>query len=454
MKIRALPLLQFHGALICSSLFLLIPAFYNGYPLVNPDTATYLASGFKPETPFDRPITYGLLARLLSFNGFSLWSVVFAQSYLISCLLYRVIKALVRSRRMARAFLLIVLLLSAGSSLSWLVSQVQPDVFTPVGFLCIVLILIGKEEKRTIVLLYVLFFLSVAMHLSHPLLFCASLTCIFFIVRIFVPDNRRIYGNVNQKIAILILLSLASIAIMGPAISKSKHVFFVGSLLEKGVLKKYLDDQCPTSDYKICAYKDVLPAHADEFWWDSNSPLYKIGDWKGTKPEFNAIIHGVLTNPLYLKLYLQACARQAIHQLPAWQVGDGNTSFSPGSNVGRRIAGYLPRELLTFNEDRQNNTSLWPLLLIPNKIFTFIILLSVVIIAWVLARRRPLPQEMKVFFFICVTGIILNCLDCAAFTVVNGRYGCKMIWLLPFCALLFVYSRLSAARHVGPHSRS
>ena len=44
--------LAYYLALTLSAIALLIPAIYDHYPLMNPDTATYLASGFKPETPF------------------------------------------------------------------------------------------------------------------------------------------------------------------------------------------------------------------------------------------------------------------------------------------------------------------------------------------------------------------------------------------------------------------
>lgn len=65
---------------LVGAILLMIPAFINGYPIVYSDTGTYLASAFLLETPFDRPITYGLFIRLASVNGMSLWGVIFLQS--------------------------------------------------------------------------------------------------------------------------------------------------------------------------------------------------------------------------------------------------------------------------------------------------------------------------------------------------------------------------------------
>ena len=75
---------------------------------------------------------------------------------------------------------------------------------------------------------------------------------------------------------------------MSSAMSKSKHIFYMGRMVENGILKKYLDETCATKNYQLCAYKDSLPATADRFLWDfENSPVYKLGGWKTTKKEFN-----------------------------------------------------------------------------------------------------------------------------------------------------------------------
>ena len=144
--------------------------------------------------------------------------------------------------------LLTIFILSVCSSLSWIVSQVQPDVFTSIAFLCIILILMDKESKMTTIYLYLLFFVAVACHLSHPALFAVTLLCLLILKSFF--SAKGMYREANKKICILIILSVSGIGIMGSALAKSKHVFFTGSLLEKGILKKYLDDNCATGNYR------------------------------------------------------------------------------------------------------------------------------------------------------------------------------------------------------------
>ncbi len=424
----------FYLALALSSLCLLIPAFWNHYPLLNPDTATYIESGFIPEMPSDRPITYGLLIRLFTLNGLSLWLLVFAQAYMVSWLIFRVVKNLSCGNAYILPGLLIVFLLSIGSSLSWIVSQVQPDVFTSVALLSVTILLMRNESKRTNTILYTLFFLSVAVHLSHPLLMVAVLIPLFIFSRAYTAKP---IGKPTRKLVTLGVLSLVALLTMVTPIAKSKHIFFMGSLLEKGVLKKYLDDNCTTKTYKLCAYKDALPKKADDFWWDPSSPLNKMGDWKIVKPEFNDIIHDIFTKPAYIRLYAVSTVTQAEHQLITFNIGDGNQSFPPGSYVSRTITKYFPNDINQCDKATQNNSTVLERVAVSNKIFAGIIICSLLVLICMLSGWKNLSKEMKLLLLVCIAGILLNSLDCAAFGTINGRYGCKMAWLIPFCIMVF-----------------
>ena len=422
-------------ALVLSSICLLIPAFWNHGPLVNPDTATYIESGFIPEMPSDRPITYGLLVRLFTLNGLSLWLIVFAQAYVVSWLIFRVIKNMSGNRPYILPCLFVTFLLSITTSLSWIVSQVQPDVFTSIALLCVFVLLIGKENKRTNTILYTLFFFSVAVHLSHPLLMIAVLIFLFLFCRVYSAKSA---AKPTRMLITLGILSLVALLTMVTPIAKSKHIFFMGSLLEKGVLKKYLDENCGAKNYKLCAYKDALPKKADDFWWDPESPLNKMGDWKSVKPEFNDIIHDIFTKPTYIKLYAVATVEQAAKQLVTINIGDGNQSFPPGSYVSRTIAKCFPNDARQFAKATQNNSVVLDTVAVPNKIFAGVIILSLLGLVYMLLRWKILSKEMKLLVLVCISGILLNSLDCAAFGTINGRYGCKMFWLIPFCIMAFV----------------
>lgn len=419
------------SVLVCTAL-LLLPAVYNHYPLMDPDAGTYIASGFKPETPFDRPITYGLLLRLFSLNGLSLWLAVAAQAFIVSWLIGRVLNLFFSPARLPVINVLVMLFLSQCTSLPWLVSMIHPDIFTSIACLCIVLLFAGDRNK---VLLYVLFWIAVAVHMLHPLLFAGLLLVLFLCKRLYM--QRLWFRDVRNKTIILIALSLSGIAVMGSALSKSKHVFFTGTLVEKGVLQLYLKEQCANKNYQICAYKDQLPATSDEFVWVNSSPLYKVGDWAGSKKEFSEIDRDVMTTPRYLWLYIKTSVAQFGRQALSFDIGTGTFSFKTGSNVNEQMRLYMPGELAQFNTDFQNNTDLPARLKWVNIILRTIVAIScAILIYFLLFRWKKLLPALRTVVFILVTGVIINCADFAALSVVVGRYGAKMIWLLPFCALL------------------
>ena len=417
--------------LVCTAL-LILPAVYNHYPLVDPDAGTYIASGFKPETPFDRPITYGLLLRLFSLSGLSLWLVVVAQAFIVSWLITRVLQLFFSPERLPVVSVLVVLFLSQCTSLPWLVSMIHPDIFTSIACLCIVLLFAGDRHKIT---LYVLFWVSVAVHMSHPILFAGLLLVLLLSRRLYVMPLW--FRDVRNKSIILIVLSLSGIAVMGSALSKSKHVFFTGTLVEKGILQVYLKEQCGNKNYQLCAYKDQLPTTSDEFVWVSSSPLYKVGDWVGSKEEFTAINRDVMTTPRYLWMYIKQSFVQFGRQAMSFDIGTGTFMFREGTNVNEQMRLYMPGELAQFKSAIQNNTDLQKRVVWVNKILQVGVALSCLLLIYImLFRRRKMSSALKQVLFILVVSVIINCADFAALSTVAGRYGAKMIWLLPFCALL------------------
>src|SRR5256885_2067744 len=113
---------KFITAVVIGALLLMSDAFYNGCPIVNSDTSTYLASGFELETPFDRPIPYGLFIRVFSFNGAPLWTVIFFQACVISYLILLIFKKVLGERFNLIVGVTAILFLSLFTGLSYVIS--------------------------------------------------------------------------------------------------------------------------------------------------------------------------------------------------------------------------------------------------------------------------------------------------------------------------------------------
>ncbi|MDF2438214.1 MAG: hypothetical protein K0Q95_2590 [Bacteroidota bacterium] len=422
--------------IICGALLLMFDAVFNGFPIVYSDTATYLSSGFELETPFDRPITYGLFLRLSSLNGISFYATIFFQAMITSFLIFELTKLFIKQKTEMYG-LVITAFLSFFTGLSWTVCQLIPDIFTAITLLSLVLILFGRFSFKKNLPFFILFFISAAMHMSHLLLFSLLLLSLIIFRKKILPIG--VYKYRNADLSFLFILTLVTILTMGSALSKSRHVFFMGAMVEHGILKSYLEDNCNEAPYKLCAYKDSLPRYAYQFIWEKdNSPLYKMGTWESVKPEFNAIIKATLTQPRYIGMHLTASVKASVDQLSRFRINDGNASFLKGSTLYERIEKYSPGSISSYAKSKQNTgriqfTNTW------NSIFTVVIVLcTFLLLIFLIALRKMISAEHINMILILLFAIILNAWDCGTFANAIDRLGCKMIWLIPMCVLLML----------------
>ena len=120
--------------LLCLPL-LLWPAIWNGYPIVFADTGTYLTQAIHHYLGWDRPPFYSLFM-VPWHQGTATWPVVMVQS----CLTVWVLDLTRRGFGLGPVWLLgLVLFLGAGSWLPWMVSELMPDLFTPLLVLLLTL---------------------------------------------------------------------------------------------------------------------------------------------------------------------------------------------------------------------------------------------------------------------------------------------------------------------------
>jgi hypothetical protein len=289
-----------NNLILCIASFILMSAAYwNGFPLIYPDIGTYLGSGFTPEMPIDRPISYGIFIFVTSLGGFSLWFTIFIQALMVTFVLRLTLDFLLNRNITNTFFISIVILLTILTGISFPTSQLMPDFSTPIMLLSLMLIVIKAPLSifnRRIV--YFLFILTNTFHISHILLNLILLGILFTAAFVL----KKSYTFLDKKnIVQLMGLTILGILTMMPPLSKSSHVFRMGNLVNNHILQVYLEDNCGTKNLEICQYRNVMPETFDGFVWNENSPLHKMG-WKTSKTEFNKIISDIYTTPKYIKM--------------------------------------------------------------------------------------------------------------------------------------------------------
>ncbi|MEX2596596.1 MAG: hypothetical protein WEC59_06650 [Salibacteraceae bacterium] len=424
-------------AIVLGALFLLFFAFLNGYPIVYADTSTFLASGFELETPFDRPITYGLFLWLTSFAGLTLWGPIFFQSLILSFLIFKVTALFLPDKKLLWGFILLMALLSTLTGVSWVASQLISDVFTPIMVLSLLLILIGRHSAAQKAALFFLYTLAVAMHMSHVSI---GIVLIILAALYFLLLEKKAAKPVLINLSIALALTIASIFTMGSALSKSKHAFLFAALVEHGIVKEYLDEHCGEENYRMCEYKDQLPDKAWVFLWDESSPFYALGDFKGTKDEFNEIINATLTSPKYLVLHVKASLQATFDQLLRFNMGDGNGDFMAGTLLHERVARYVSHELDAYERSKQNQKSM-SYVSTFNLIQHVFIALTAMFLLWMLMRWKTLDPQLRGIIVLTTLAVLVNAWACGTFANAIDRLGVKMIWLIPLVVFYGVLGR-------------
>ncbi|MFZ5553914.1 MAG: hypothetical protein ACOZCO_12430 [Bacteroidota bacterium] len=424
------------GMLVLLSLVQMFFAFVNGYPVVYSDTSTYIESGFTFETPFDRPVTYGLFLWIASFNGVSLWLVIFFQSMVLSWLILLYFKKFVDRENYFSLSFFALLAVSLFSCLSWTSSQLMPDVFTSVLLFATVLLVLSETTVKEKIILNIIILFSCAMHFSH-VMFLFFLLCSIASIKIFSKKQQVIKASWSIIVTVFLMAVISTIT-MGSAFSKSRHVFLMGAMTEHGITKEYLDEFCPEKNYRLCTYKDSLPEKAWEFIWKKNSPLYVYGGWSDSKEEFNEIITATLTRPKYLWLHLKASCTATLQQLIMFRMGDGNGAFLKETELYTRVEKYFPQEIISYRESKQNRNEL-SFLPVFNFINIFLVGVSCLIILLLLLIKKELRKTFHPLLLLFMVGITLNAWVCGTFANAIDRLGSKMMWIIPFMAFTAVY---------------
>lgn len=426
--------------------FLLIPAFYNGFPLVTSDSGAYIENAFKLYMPNDRSPGYSFFLRVSSL-GISLWFTVVVQAIITGHLMDVVLRHFLGPYYSLRLVILTGLLTGVCTSSGWMCGQLMPDIFTAILALTLITIFfIPADKKWEVPARYVLVFFCLLIHNSHILIaFCFGALLFLYAWRQKRPIARRRALAVTG-IAVGAWLTLASLyagAGRGFTASPSAPVFMMSRMAENGILDKYLAENCWDNKYKICAYRSQWGDRQWDFMWEPGSPLYKTGGWDSNREEYSRIVRGTLTKPKFLAMHMLKNGEAAIRQLPLIYVGDGLGPHGDKSNPYWKVDESFNHQMREYRSALQQHSDLnlppWNAL---------IILFFVSAVACLLLLPRHITSGYRNIFLFLLLFIFINSAMTATFATIVARYQARVVWLVPFlCVILIakavIYRQLS-----------
>jgi hypothetical protein len=203
--------------------------------------------------------------------------------------------------------------------------------------------------------------------------------------------------------------------------------FLFARLLQDGIVARYLDEHCPDRAIPLCAYRDELPASADDWLW-GNSPLGALGGWEKFEPQGRRIIFETIMS--YPFMHIRTAAQAAAEQLVTLATGEGLGS-KDNWHARRVMQQYAPDTMTAFAASRQEHDALD--FSMVNVVHVPVALAATAMLpVFIVLYRRRNPQ-LSLLAATVLFALMTNAAICGIFSNPNARYQSR---IAPLAALI------------------
>jgi hypothetical protein len=434
LRARATDTVSVWIAAVLIPLFLIAPALWNGYPLLQWDTGGYLARWYEGYLVPSRSTVFGLY---LHFGeGSEFWINLGAQALATLWILQLCLRVL----NLAQPFRLLAISLSLilTTALPWLTSLLLTDIFAGLSVLAL-FILVAHGEKISAPEKFSLFLFTAFSAATHS----ATLGVLFglcvlgFLARPFLRDKISLSGLVQGSLSLIagsMMLLAANYALSGTvAWTPGGTGVAFGRMLQDGIVTRYLNDHCGAEKLKLCPYRHELPATADDFLW-GNSMFNTLGRFQGLDDEMGHIAVGALKD--YPAWQAEAALKATAQQLVHVATGEGTIGWLP--HTFGIIKQYIPSQSRAMRAAHQQH---WDInFAAVNWLHVPVALGSTLLVFLMFARalRRRKFDDIALLAATVSFALLGNALICGVISGPHDRYGARLVWIATFTVLLAV----------------
>ena len=418
---------------------LMLPALWNGFPLVFADSGGYLLRPLEGTLELGRSALYGtFMATGLQLD---FWPPVLVQAAITAAIFLLALRT--HAFHVGQA-LAVILGLVVATSLPWFSSQLMPDIFAPLAVLGLYLLGFQRQHLRTAEAVGVAAVVAFAIGCHMAILAMALATLfVLLVLRAVAPRSVLRPGSVAAPATAvgcgLVLALVSNLVIAGSfSFTPGGSSFLFGRLVKDGIVARYLADKCPDPTLSLCPYRHELPATGDDWLWQDRSPLQKLGGWDVFEPEANRIIADTLRR--YPTAHIVTALRSTLDQLLKVETGEGMNPHDTW-HVEWVLAQYAPHALARYRASGQYrdvfgfaaiNRLHVPLALAASALLPFLL-----IALW--RRQRPAAA-------LCLTvllALLANAAICGIFAGPTFRYQGR---LMPLAVLAIVIGAVELRR--------
>jgi hypothetical protein len=326
----------------------------------------------------------------------------------------------------------VVAALTCTTTLPWLTSILLTDIFAGLAVLALYLIVFGRNVgsgQRWALIGFTAF--AAATH-SATLALVIILGCLIALLpRRLICLPRAGHALLSVALAVIMTLSANRIISGRFEFTPGGYGIIFGRMLEDGIVSRYLRDHCPDSRLRLCAFRDQLPATADEFLWD-DSVFDRLGRFDGLGEEMRAIVLGSLHD--YPLLQIKTALAATVMQLTRVATGEGvvNTLWHTYGIVNR----YTPAAGVAMRAARQQRGEIRFHAI--NAIHIPIALGAMALLPLFMAAGLKWSRfdQPALLAGTIAAALLVNAFVCGALANPHDRYGARLTWLAPLVILL------------------
>lgn len=418
---------------------LVAPALWNGYPLLQWDTGGYLARWYEGYLVPSRSTVFGLYLHFGEGSNFWINLGIQALATLWILQLTLRVSGMVRPLRLLGMSLALILT----TALPWLASMLLTDIFSGLSVLSLFVLVVHGDKISRIekFALFVFTAFAAATH-SATLAVLLGLCCVGWIARPSLRDRIAVGGLTQGTLTIVAgaaMLLSANFALSGQlAWTPGGYGVAFGRMLQDGIVARYLRDHCPEQHFKLCPYRDQLPATADQFLW-GKSMFNALGRFKGLNDEMGFIVTNSLAEyPLWqAEAAIIATARQLV------DVATGEGTDVTDYHTYGIIERYIPAQRAAMRAARQQhgNISFDTVNLLHVPVALVSMALVFVLFGHAVFRRKI--DDLALLAATVSLALLGNAFVCGVISGPHDRYGARLVWVATFVTLIAAVRRFS-----------
>jgi hypothetical protein len=432
------------AAVFLGALLLSWPALYNGFPLLYPDSMTYLDDGrIVARAVFLRDFSeyYGMRSLFYSLGilpwhwNINPWPVIYLQCLLVAWAVWLVVRS-IAPRQTAPRYLALMVPVSLLTSASWYSAFLMPDILGPVAYLAIYLLAFAREglSRTERVGLYLAAGWGIAAHASHFLL--AAGLCVLLVVYA-AFERRPFLGRLRvlgEVAAILAVVAGAQMALHGylygkPSLNGERPPYLLARVIADGPGRWYLEGHCEKAQWAVCGHLQELSGDSDEFLWGEEGGYEAFSDGERARLKQEEMPLVLATARAYPREQLERSAANFLEQLLAF----GLYGFDSNPWTLGQFDYVLPKARASYLASRQARDEL-PLDTVTSiQWWTVLVSLAAMGTAIPLLWRHH-SARLAGLSLVIFSMVILNAGVTGVLSVVDDRYGCRMMWLIPLLA--------------------